>query len=51
MIFCNHSWRKSTNYADIWYDVCKKCGKKRRTNEENIQYSTFKLSTNKKELK
>lgn len=42
-LFCEHEWTKAKSYVDLYYDVCKKCDKRRLTNEENVDYSQIKL--------
>ena len=41
--FCQHSWRKSISYIDIFCDICEKCGKKRDTIQDNLDYTIIKL--------
>lgn len=42
-LLCQHEWTKCQNYVDIWFDECRKCGKKRDTNIENIAYTEIKF--------
>ena len=48
-LFCSHEWSRTTNYCDMFFDVCEKCGKLRDTNKENIQTEWWCISCGKLE--